>query len=351
MRWNSMVRILGLLLIAGVCLAGWLLLADQDPAVAGKAQRPPVPVTVWTVQTRPFSDRVAALGTLRAWESVVITASVTETIDSLHFEDGQRVLRGALLARLQQSEEAAALREQQAMLAEQEREVARLEDLARRNQVAETEVDQRKTLAAIARSKIAQSNARIADRTITAPFDGVLGLRQVSAGALISPGEGIVTLDDLSRMRLDFTVPSRSLAFLIVGQPVMANTAAYSDTFSGVVSAIDSRVNPDNRSLTARARFDNGDGRLRPGMLMTLILQGPERQALVIPEQALVSRAKDHFVWLLEGDQATRVAVQLGSRIPGWVEVTAGLEVGEQVVHEGVARLRGEQALVERITP
>lgn len=346
-----MVRVLGLLLIAGVGLAWWLALPGQQSEVTGKAQRPPVPVTVWTVQTRSFRDRVAALGTLRAWESVMITASVTETIDSLHFADGQRVSRGDLLARLQQDEESAALREQQEVLAEQEREVARLKDLASRNQVAQTEVDQRRTLAAIARSKIAQMNARIADRTITAPFDGVLGLRQVSAGALINPGQGIVTLDDLSKMRLDFTVPSRSLAFVRIGQAVTATTAAYSDTFEGQVSAIDSRVDPDNRSLTARARFDNADGRLRPGLLMSLVLEGPERQALVIPEQALVSRASDHFVWRLQGDVASRVSVQLGSRVPGWVEVTAGLEAGQQIVHQGVARLRGEEAAVQRIKP
>jgi membrane fusion protein (multidrug efflux system) len=346
-----MARILGLLLIAGLGLAWWLALPGQQAGTSGKIQRPPVPVTVWTVETRSFRDRVAALGTLRAWESVVITASVTETIDSLHFDDGQRVARGDLLARLQQDEEIAALREQEEVLAEQEREVARLKDLASRNQVAQTEVDQRRTLAAIARSKMAQMNARIADRNITAPFDGVLGLRQVSAGALISPGQGIVTLDDLSRMRLDFTVPSRSLEFVRVGQPVTATTAAYRDTFVGQVSAIDSRVDPDNRSLTARARFDNADGRLRPGLLMSLILEGPERQALVIPEQAVVSRASEHFVWLLQETQATRVPVQLGARIPGWVEVTAGLEAGQQVVYEGVARLRGEQALVQRITP
>jgi membrane fusion protein (multidrug efflux system) len=346
-----MARILGLLLIAGVGLAWWLALPEQQSEATGKAQRPPAPVTVWTVQPRSFRDRVAALGTLRAWESVLITASVTETIDSLHFADGQRVSRGDLLARLQQDEETAALREQQEVLAEQEREVARLKDLASRNQVAQTEVDQRRTLAAIARSKMAQMNARIADRTITAPFDGVLGLRQVSAGALINPGQGIVTLDDLSRMRLDFTVPARSLAFVSIGQAVTATTAAYGDTFTGQVSAIDSRVDPDNRSLTARARFDNTDGRLRPGLLMSLVLEGPERQALVIPEQALVSRASDHFVWRLQDDVASRVSVQLGSRVPGWVEVTAGLEAGQQVVHQGVARLRGEQATVQRITP
>ena len=109
--------------------------------------RPPVPVTAYEVQPKEFQNQVNALGTLRAWESVDITSSVAETVVALHFEDGQRVDRGQLLVTLKQDEEQASLREQQEVLAEQEREVARLEDLARKNQVAQTEVDQRRTLA------------------------------------------------------------------------------------------------------------------------------------------------------------------------------------------------------------
>ena len=168
-------------LVALVAAAGaWFYLGADPGGAAARPARGPVPVTGWTLSEEPFQSRVQALGTLRAWESVTITASIAETVATLHFEDGATVEEGRLLVTLQQEQEQAALREQQEFLAEQEREVRRLENLVKSNQVAQTELDQRRTLAAIARSRIAQERAKIADRTIKAPFAGVLGLRQRS---------------------------------------------------------------------------------------------------------------------------------------------------------------------------
>lgn len=330
-----------LVLLAGLASVYWMLEGKPAP-VDQYAGRESVAVTVWSVESRPFQSRVNALGTLRAWESVLITSSVSETVASLHFEDGGLVKQGQLLVTLQQDEEQASLREQQELLREQEREVARLEDLARSNQVAQTELDQRRTLAAIARNRIEQEKARIADRNITAPFDGVLGLRRVSAGALVAPGEEITTLDDVSRMRLDFTVPARFLRFLQVGQSVEATTAAYPQAFSGTLAAVDSRVDPVNRSITARASFDNPEGLLKPGLLMQVIVLGDTRQTLMIPEESLVSRSTEHNVWRVEVGRATRMVVEIGDRRPGWVEVTSGLEEGDSIVRDGVSRLRGD---------
>jgi membrane fusion protein (multidrug efflux system) len=342
LKWLLVVLVLGAI--------GFYVINPNEPAdTADRAAYPPVPVTVFKLEPTIFQSRINALGTLRAWESVDITSSVSETIVSLHFEDGDRVERGQLLAALQQDEEQASLREQEEVLAEQVREVARLEDLASRNQVALTELDQRRTLAAIARNKIAQMKARIEDRTIHAPFSGQLGLRQVSPGALVTPGQVIATLDDNSRMRLDFTVPAVSLQFLHPGQKIEANSAAYNRRFSGVLSAIDSRVDPVSRSLTARATFHNDEGLLKPGLLMTVVLLGKERMTLVVPEEALVSRASEHFIWRLEGDQAQRIQVAIGGRKPGWVEVTGGLAADDQVVRDGVARLRGTAATIRRV--
>jgi membrane fusion protein (multidrug efflux system) len=338
-----------LFVVIALAVAGgaWFYLQGPGEAGAGPAVRDPVPVTAWTIAEAPFRSRVEALGTLRAWESVTITASVAETIAEVHFEDGENVDKGRLLITLQQDEEKAALQEQQEFLAEQEREVKRLENLVRSNQVAETELDQRRTLAAIARSRIAQERAKIDDRTINAPFGGVLGLRQVSPGALVEPGQVITTLDDISRMRLDFTVPARFLRFLQPGQQIDATTAAYVESFIGEVAAVDSRVDPINRSITARAVFDNAEGLLKPGMLMQVTVLGDERLALLVPEESLVSRATDHYVWHLDGATAKRVFVEIGDRRPGWVEVTGGLETGNTIVRDGVARLRGNSSVVK----
>ena len=338
-----------LLALALGAVGAFFLNAENSESPVPSAARAAVPVSVFQLQPGAFQSRINALGTLRAWESVDITSSVSETVVSLHFEDGERVERGQLLVVLQQDEEQASLREQEEVLAEQVREVARLEDLASRNQVALTEVDQRRTLAAIARNKIAQMKARIEDRNIRAPFAGVLGLRQVSPGALIDPGELITTLDDNTRMRLDFTVPAVSLQFLQVGQQLDATSAAYSRSFTGTLSAIGSRVDPITRSLTARASFPNELGLLKPGLLMSVVLMGQSRESLVVPEEALITRASEHFVWAVQGEQARRTPVTIGGRKPGWVEITSGLAAGDEVVRDGVARLRGSEAVVRRV--
>ena len=209
-----MRAVLFIVILAVAGGGAYFYFGQADGNGGGRPPRGPVPITAWTLEEQPFQSRVQALGTLRAWESVVITSSVSETVAELHFEDGESIDAGRLLVTLQQEEERAALREQQEFLLEQDREVARLENLARQNQVAQTELDQRRTLAAIARSRIEQQKAQIEDRNITAPFAGVLGLRQVSPGALVEPGDVITTLDDVTRMRLDFTVPARFLRFL-----------------------------------------------------------------------------------------------------------------------------------------
>lgn len=340
-----MKRVVLLVVALGVAALAWWWQARPGP-VGEARQRPPVPVTVVAVEEQAFSDRVSALGTLLAWESVDITASVSQIITDIRFEDGQQVAAGDVLALLKQDEEQATLRELQESLKDASREVRRLENLARQNQVAQTELDRARTQAEITRHRIEQVRARIEDRTIVAPFPGVLGLREVSEGALVTPGQRLTTLDDISRMRLEFSLPATRLGFLAVGREVTARTPAFDRAFDGVVSAIDSRIDPVARAVTARAVMENPDNLLRPGLLMEVELRGIERRALLVPEESLQSRTTEHFVWQLRGESAQRVPVTIGSRIPGWVEVTGGLQAGDRVVQDGVGSLSGEVAAV-----
>lgn len=318
------------------------------PAVEA-ARRPPAPVTVFTVATRSFRDQVHALGTLRAWESVDVRASVSQIVTALYFDDGQEVRQGEVLALLKQDAERASLRELQVSRADARREVNRLQNLALQNQVAQTDLDKARTREQVLLHQIEATEARIADRTLRAPFAGVLGLREVSTGALVTPGQRLTTLDDTTRMRLDFTVPATQLGFVAIGQPMTARTPAIDGEFSGVITALDNRVDPVTRSLTVRAAFDNPRRVLRPGLLMEVVLYGPERQALLLPEESLQSRASQHFVWRLEGQAAQRTRVSIGGRSPGWVEITAGLAAGDLVVRDGLGRLGGESAAIVRV--
>jgi membrane fusion protein (multidrug efflux system) len=316
---------------------------EQGPAAT--------PVSIYTVQLSPFQDEISALGTLRAWESVDVSASVSQIVTSIDFEDGQHVDKGDVLATLRQGAEQASLREQQAALVDADREVRRLENLARQNQVAQTDLDKSRTLATITRHRIEEIEARIADRTIVAPFSGQLGLRWVSEGALVTPGQRLTTLDDLSRMRLDFSVPATRLGFLALGHTVDATAPAFEEVFTGTISAIDSRIDPISRSVIVRAALDNPEMKLRPGLLMEVVIKGLPREALLVPEEALVSRAGDHFLWRIDGDVAHRVQVVIGRRQPGWVEISEGLSAGEVVVRDGVGALRGDGPAITVVGP
>ena len=339
-----------ILLIAAAALGYFTLQAQPDQAELPK-QKSAAPITVWEVSSGELVDEISALGSLRAWESVVITASVSERVESVHFEDGDTVAKGAPLITLRQNEEQAALREQEEILKEADREVKRLRDLAKRNQVAQTDLDSMRTRAAIARHKLDELQAGIADRTIVAPFAGVLGLRIVSPGALVSPGQTITTLDDVKRLRLDFSVPATMLGALQVGQQIRARTPAFDQEFPGNITAIDGRVDPLTRSITTRAALDNPDGLLRPGMLIEVTLLTEKRQVLLLPEESLISQSARQFVWIVEGDTARRTDIVIGARRPGWVEVISGVSAGASIVRDGVGNLRGTEAAVRIVEP
>jgi membrane fusion protein (multidrug efflux system) len=184
---------------------------------------------------------------------------------------------------------------------------------------------------------------------ITAPFDGILGLRQVSPGSLVTPGTPIATLDDISLIKLDFQVPERFLAVLAKGQEVTARSGTYPDReFDGRVTSVDSRVDPVTRSVTARAEIPNRDRLLRPGMLMSVQVFLQPRQAIVVPEIAVVQVGTESFVYRVKADGTVeRAVIALGSRRQGAVEVTSGLSAGERIVVEGTVKLREGARVVE----
>lgn len=178
----------------------------------------------------------------------------------------------------------------------------------------------------------------------------MLGLRAISQGALVEPGDIITTLDDDSLMKLDFPVPSRYLAALAPGLQIEARSRAWSERiFRGEVSAIDSRIDPVTRAIQVRALLPNPEHLLRPGLLMRVELLAAPREAVVVPEAALVQEAQSHWVLALadasETPRAERRAVEIGQRGAGWVEIRAGLNLGERVIVDGQERTRPGEAV------
>ncbi|WP_295582762.1 efflux RND transporter periplasmic adaptor subunit [uncultured Lamprocystis sp.] len=323
------------------------LLAAAAASAAETPPQPATPVIVAAVRTLPFTDPVEALGTLKARESVVVTANVTETVSAIHFDDGQRVKKGDILVEMTGAEEHALIEEGRARVAEAQRQYERVKSLAGQRSAAESLLDERRRDLETARAALAAIESRLADRLIKAPFDGVLGLRNISVGALVEPANQITTLDDLSTMKLDFSVPSVFLADLKPGLAVTARAPEYGDQrFRGEVSGVDSRIDPVTRSIAVRALIPNPDGRLRPGLLMQVELERNPRQALVIPESALLALGQDQFVMRVGADdRAERVQVRIGARRPGEVEITDGLRAGDRVITHGSDKVRAGQAL------
>lgn len=318
---------------------------------ATAAAKPPLGVIVAPVQAMPFEDRVEALGTLRANESVVLTASVTETVGALHFDDGDRVEAGKVLVEMTNAEEQAQLKEARAREREAQSQYRRVQSLATQGTASKSLLDERSRERQTARAQLVAIESRLSDRLIKAPFAGIIGLRNISVGALVEPGDQIATLDDDAVLKLDLAVPSIYLATLAAGLPVVAKTSAYGDReFTGRLTSIDSRVDPVTRSVIARVVLPNDDRLLKPGLLMQVTLQKNPRTALVVPEGALLPSGRDQFVMVAgadgDGYKAERRPVVIGARRPGLVEVISGLSEGEQVITHGTFRVRPGQAVV-----
>ncbi|MCH6255212.1 efflux RND transporter periplasmic adaptor subunit [Puniceicoccaceae bacterium K14] len=312
---------------------------------------PPTPVIVTVAELKSYADEVEALGTLRANESVELTSSVTEIVTKISFDDNQRVKKGDLLVEMDTAEEIAEMAEQESFMAEAERQVNRLTPLIEQGAASASTLDESKRELAGAKARVQAIKSRIEQRVIKAPFDGVLGLRNISVGALAQPGLLIATIDDDRIMKLDFSVPEIFLSTLQLGVVIEAETEAYpGKVFEGTVGSIDSRIDPITRSIRARALIENEEGFLKPGLLMKVELQKNQRQALLVPEEALLSDGPEHFIYVIvdtgEKKIAERRKVEVGSRSFGEAEVLAGLSAGELVVTHGALRLRGGTTVV-----
>ena len=321
-----------------------LLAAGLQTPVNTYGKQPP-PVIISEVRLDTFHDRVEALGTLRANESVTITATITDTITAIHFSDGQRVNAQDILVEMTSVEEHAILEEQLSTLAEAEKQLKRIELLVPQGASTPELLDQRRRNYETARARLQQIESRLRDRLILAPFAGVVGLRNISVGALVEPGDVITTLDDDSIMKLDFAIPAVHLGTLKKGLVIEAAAPAYGNRiFTGEVASLNSRIDEETRSIVARAVLPNPEQLLRPGMLMSVALLKNPREAMVVPEEALLPMGGSNYVLVVNQSTgqapAEKRLVQLGSRRPGEVEIVEGLTPGEFVVVHGALQVR-----------
>ena len=334
-----------LTLIAAFCL----LTACDAPAGGqgaprggpGGFTRGPTYVMVETASVREIRDEVEAIGTTRANESVTIAAKVTDTVSRVNFEDGQIVEEGTVLVELTNNEQSALLDEAEANLIDARNQARRLQMLAAENSIPLSQLDEALARLSAAEARFQSTVARLEDRLITAPFAGLLGFRKVSEGTLVTPGSEITTLDDINVIKLDFSIPEVYLDLVSEGLELVAQSSAFPERrFEATVRTIGSRVDENTRAATIRAHIDNPDHILKPGMLLTVHLTTATRSALMVPENSLMQRSSQVFVYTITDDQAEMLQIKAGVRRDGWIEVLGGLDEGQQVITDGVIKIR-----------
>ncbi|WP_336966502.1 efflux RND transporter periplasmic adaptor subunit [Sphingobium aquiterrae] len=313
---------------------------------SGQQHKPrPTPlVEAQPVGSASFTDAIEAVGTAMANEQVVLAAPVTQRITSLNFTDGGFVQRGQVIATLSQGQEAAQLaaataNEQQAAL-----QLTRIQALKARGFATNADLEAQAATATATRANAALARASISDRVVRAPFAGYASLRTISVGAVVPVGTAIATISDISRIKLDFTVPETLLSSIKEGQPITAISAAFPDRpFQGIIATIDPVIDSATRAVKVRAILPNPDKALKPGMLLTVKVLSRQRSALAVPELAVVGDGDKSLVFVVTGTgkdrKVVRTPVKIGMRDRGLVEVTDGIRAGQVVVTEGVVKL------------
>ncbi len=315
--------------------------AGGGPAAAGGGGGPPggmmLPVEAVTVKPEPLGRGFSTVGTLRADEAIVVRPEIAGRVVKIHFTEGQRVKAGAVLFSLDSSVQRAALREAQANLENARRSATRSEELSKGDLISRSELENAQAQLSVAEARVASARAQLDKTSLIAPFDGVVGLREVSVGAYVNFGLALVNLVRLDPMEVDFSLPESDLGLVKAGQPITVTVDALrGETFKGEVTAIDPMMDITSRSAKLRAQIDNDDYKLRPGLFARIVLgTDSDATALLVPEQALLQQGETRFVYTIVDGKAKRTEVKTGKRVPGKLEIVQGLKAGDQVITAG----------------
>ncbi len=328
---------LGLLLIV---VAGVWALRHSEPAA--KAPTRQVNIRTQTVKQSLAEPTLKLVGKLAANRSVIISPEVTGRIVKIAVQSGQSVAKGETLIALDAGKQQAELAEQSASLRDENRKLSDMRKLVARGAVTQSELEGQEATVAEVQARLDAARYELSLRTLQAPFAGTVSLIDLSEGALVNSGDTLLHLDELDKLRLDLAVPERYLSLLRPGMAVTATSTAWPDQqFNGILTTLDSRISNDTQNIKARVMIPNGNGQLRPGMLLNVELALPAQQLTLIPAQSVEYAGEQRFVYRLEADgRVKRVPVVLGETEGETVWVTEGLKVGDRIVVEGLVNLR-----------
>lgn len=348
---RSIVAVVVVLLLGAGIGGGYWYFLVRPAQHAGPAGGPPagfaMPVEAAAVRVGPSQRQILAVGSLRSNESVIVRPELAGRIVQINFAEGQKVKKGQVLVQLDATVPRAELVQMQASLALAKSNYERAQELFKRNAGTERALDEARFKLRNDEAAVRLAEARLDKYALTAPFDGVIGLRKVSVGDFVNAGADMVNLEQIDPLKVDFRVPEVFLASLKVGQRIAVTVDALPGRdFAGEVYAIDPLVDASGRAVVIRARIGNPDDSLRPGLFARVGLVVDERQeAVFVPEQSLVPINDQLFVFkVVDGPQGGKAVaftkVKLGERRKGEAEVIEGLKPGDVVVTAGLLKIR-----------
>ncbi|MBK8286950.1 MAG: efflux RND transporter periplasmic adaptor subunit [Ahniella sp.] len=309
---------------------------------------PPTPVEIAKPTREAVIESASAVGSLRANEAVILRAELPGRIEQIHFDEGTRVQKGALLFTLDASLVRAEVAEWEATVAQSQREMDRANDLVVRKLAAQNDLDMKRSSLAVDQARLASARTRLDKSQIRAPFAGMVGLRTVSVGEYVQIADELVSLVQVDPLKVDFRVPENLAARVSAGQDISVTLDAFAgESFEGKVYAVDPQVDVQTRSVLLRATIDNKEGRLRPGLFANVRVELSRRNdSLTIPEQALWPQGGKQFVYIVRGGKAELQEIRIGKRSAGRVEVIAGLAADTDVIIAGQLKIGPGSAVV-----
>lgn len=339
------------LLLAATGMAVSIGLTPYAYAEGSGAQALPVGVATATVE--PVERVLEQVGTLRADESVMLRPEIAGRIAVLHFREGDRVQAGQLLIELNAEEQAAALAQMETQETLERQSLVRIREMHGRKLISDQILDEAEARWKNSAAMRERDRVRLARTRIAAPFAGILGLRRVSVGDVVSPGQDLVNLEAIDQVKLDFNIPEKYAGRVEPGLKLAVGVDAWpAKTFQGSVVAIDPRVDEATRTLRLRARLPNPGQALKPGMFARIRLSlGAPADTVFVPEQAVFSQGSQTWLYRIDQGKAWATQVKTGMRRPGSVEILEGLHGGEPVVVEGLQKLRDGMAVETRDRP
>lgn len=315
--------------------------ANAAPA-AGSLRSLPIAVESARSRIVKKSKDIRGIGTLRSDESVKIAPEISGRVVEVAFAEGQSVRQGDVIVKLDDALAQAELADAKARLVLAQANAARAQALSRTGHVTEKAYDEAKANLGTSSAAVDLAQVRLDKHTIRAPFDGVVGIRQVSPGAFIPAGTTVVNLEKIDSLKVDFSLPEIHLGDVRPGQKIEVSVDALAGrTFTGEIYAIDPMVDVNGRSLKIRARVPNAGGELRPGLFARIVVKGEtDTDVVVVPESAVIPRGGENFVYRIEDGKVYEARVTLGDRANAEVQILDGLPGGATVVTAGQHKIK-----------